>query len=98
MKLLIATALAVTPAFVLAQQNCAPRPVVVERLANQYGESVIGQGLMRDGNFMLEVFIHPQTGSWTVVTSTPAGMTCTRASGNDWLVTDPAIPDPSEEM
>lgn len=65
-----------------AQQNrnCAPREVVLERLANGYGETrrSIGLGV---NNAVIEVFASTETGTWTITVTLANGMTCLVASG-----------------
>jgi hypothetical protein len=63
-----------------AQSNCAPREVVVERLASGYGETRQSIGLAAN-NAVLEVFASLETGTWTIVVTTPGGPTCLVASG-----------------
>lgn len=59
--------------------NCGPRAVVIAHLAERYGERIVLRGLTVDGK-MMEVWL-AESGSWTVLTSTPAGRTCLRSSG-----------------
>lgn len=61
------------------QPNCAPRDMVLQRLAQGYGESrqAIGLG---SNNAMFEVFAS-EAGSWTITVTFPDGATCLVASG-----------------
>ncbi|MDH3264833.1 MAG: hypothetical protein OEM24_12665, partial [Paracoccaceae bacterium] len=63
-----------------AQSNCAQREVVVERLATGYGETRQSIGLAAN-NAVLEVFASLETGTWTILVTTPGGPTCLVASG-----------------
>ncbi|WP_108484976.1 hypothetical protein [Oceaniglobus ichthyenteri] len=65
-----------------AQQNrnCAPRDVVVERLGTTFGETRQSIGLAAN-NQVVEVFASAESGSWTIVVSTPAGVSCVVAAG-----------------
>jgi hypothetical protein len=76
------TVFAATAGSVEAQnrQNCAPRDMVVQRLATGYGESRQSMGLGAN-NQVIEVFASSETGTWTITVTTPAGMTCLVASG-----------------
>lgn len=65
---------------VYAQQNCAPRELVLESLANEYGETRQSIG-MSDGGMLVETFASDESGSWTITVTTPQGMTCLVASG-----------------
>ncbi|MFC3613047.1 hypothetical protein ACFORG_04680 [Lutimaribacter marinistellae] len=70
---------------VQAQGNCAPREVVIERLAERYGEARRGIGLVQQGSVM-EVFASDQTGTWTITVTMPDGTTCLVASGQAYEV------------
>lgn len=61
-------------------RSCADRAVVVERLAQSYGESRQSIGLASD-NTMVEVFASMDTGSWTITVTRPGGPTCLVAAG-----------------
>jgi hypothetical protein len=60
-------------------RNCAPREVVVERLAEKYGEVVVDQGLSTGG--LAEMYANTDTGTWTFTVTTPNEITCLIASG-----------------
>ena len=62
------------------QRNCGPREVVVDRLADGYGETRQSMGLGAN-NAVIEVFASEETGSWTITVTTPNGLTCLVASG-----------------
>ena len=64
----------------LAAQNCAPRDVVVTRLAEIFGESRQSVGLGTN-DAVMEVFASPDTGTWTITITSPNGVTCLVASG-----------------
>ena len=82
-----------TPTLVKAQQrpNCAPREVVVTRLAEGYGETRQSVGLGAN-NAMIEVFASDKTGSWTITVTTPNGLTCLVASGQSFEEVAEALP------
>ena len=64
-------------------RHCAARDVVVERLANGYGETRQAVGLGAN-NAMVEVFASDETGSWTILVTTATGMSCLMASGQSF--------------
>ena len=64
-------------------RNCAPRPAIVERLSQQYGETRRGVGLVQQGSVM-EVYASAETGTWTIVVTLPSGITCLVASGQSY--------------
>ena len=75
-------ALAATMNAAQAQQarNCGPREIVVERLAEGYGETRQSIGLGAN-NAVIEVFASEESGTWTITVTTPNGQTCLVASG-----------------
>lgn len=60
--------------------QCAPRDIVVQRLADKYGESRQSMGL-GGNNAMMEVFASEESGSWTITVTLADGTTCLLASG-----------------
>lgn len=78
---------------VSAQQpsNCAPRPMVIERLAQSYGETRQTIGLGARG-VLIETFASPDTGTWTITATSPDGMTCLVASGQSFEAIAEALP------
>ena len=77
-----AALLAATTSDVAAQntRNCGPRDVVVNRLAEGYGETRQSIGLGAN-NAVVEVFASDDTGTWTITVTNPSGVTCLVASG-----------------
>ncbi|HHK74842.1 MAG TPA: hypothetical protein ENJ57_06720 [Rhizobiales bacterium] len=61
-------------------QNCAPRDMVIERLANKYGEVRQSMGLGAN-NVVIEVFASEKSGTWTITATSVSGLTCLVASG-----------------
>ena len=93
---LAALALAgMTPAH--AQQFCADRTTVTERLEGNYGESFAGGGV-RNEKSIFEVWMSEEKGTWTILMTMADGRSCIMASGTDWRVplpseaTAPGIP------
>lgn len=77
-------------------QNCAPREMVIKRLAEKYGESRQSIG-MAHGGLVMETFASAETGSWTITVTTPGGMTCFVASGQSFEVLAEALPIAEED-
>ena len=61
-------------------RNCAPREIVLERLAEGYGETRQSVGLGAQGRVM-ELFASQESGTWTVTVTLPSGITCLIAAG-----------------
>lgn len=71
--------------------NCAPRPDVLQRLAETYSETRRGIGMARQGTVM-EVFASDETGTWTITVTLPNGLTCLIAAGEAYEVLVEALP------
>jgi len=63
-----------------AQNNCAARETVIQRLAERYGETRQALGLAQQGA-VIEMFASETSGSWTITVTMPNGTTCLVASG-----------------
>ena len=72
-------------------RNCAPRPVVLERLADGFGETRQSIGLGTQGT-VVEVFASDETGTWTITVTMPTGVTCLIASGQSFETLAEALP------
>ncbi|MFV0512437.1 MAG: hypothetical protein ACK5MY_02195 [Jhaorihella sp.] len=77
-------------------RNCAPRPVVLERLADSYGETRQSIGLGAQG-VVIETFASRETGSWTITATLPDGTTCLVASGEGFEALAEALPAPGND-
>ena len=60
-------------------QNCAPRDVVLEKLAKDFSETRRAIGLGAE-NVLVEIFA-AASGSWSILVTFPNGATCLVASG-----------------
>ncbi|MAM62081.1 hypothetical protein [Maritimibacter sp. UBA3975] len=81
---LTAAALLALPQAAAAQSNtCAARDRVVEHLSDRFGEARQSIGLAT-GNRVVEMFASPETGTWTLVMTTPDGRSCIIGAGQAW--------------
>ncbi|MBL4915647.1 hypothetical protein [Szabonella alba] len=72
-----------------AAPRCAPRAVVLEQLADRYGENRRSVGIAAN-NMVMELFVNSDSQSWTITITTPQGQTCLLASGSGFeALTDP---------
>ena len=73
------------PTQVTAQNTspCGPRALVVERLAEKYGEHAHALGLDTN-NGMVEVYANMDSGSWTITVTSAQGLTCLMARGQSF--------------
>ncbi|MEO0680808.1 MAG: hypothetical protein AAF192_10365 [Pseudomonadota bacterium] len=65
---------------------CGERNAVVKRLEAEFGETRRGYGLQR-GASVVEVFASEDSGSWTIIVTNPAGVSCLVAAGQNWAPT-----------
>ena len=71
------------PAQAQAQMACGTRDSIVEKLGEKYGEARIGLGL-EGSTAIFEVWVSAETRTWTILKTTPKGLTCVMAVGSDW--------------
>lgn len=81
MKWMVVLAAMALPA-AAEEPSCAQTDVVYGVLMERFGEHRIGMG-MRDG-VLVEVWVNPTTGSWSIVTTVAAGVSCLASSGVDF--------------
>lgn len=72
-------------------RNCGPREIVVDRLAQGYGETRQSMGLGAN-NSVIEVFASDDSGTWTITVTSPNGVTCLVASGQAYEPLVEALP------
>ena len=68
----------------LADGLCGLRGEFVAALRHGYGEIPVGHGLMADGR-LIEFFLS-DSGSFTVLATTPGGFSCAVAAGRHWEI------------
>ncbi len=84
MALLSGLALVARPAD--AQSIAAPRAEIVKQLGNAYAEAPVAIGLTQDGN-VIELFTTGDGSTWTMVVTSPDGLSRVVASGASWVST-----------
>lgn len=80
-----------TPVAAQTAANCAPREIIVEKLAEKYGETRQSMGLGAN-NAVIEVFASEETGTWTITVTSVHGMTCLVASGQAFEALAESLP------
>lgn len=70
-----------------SQGMCLPTRDVATRLKQTFGEVPSAGGLTEDGN-LLQVYASIEGQSWTLVLTTPSGVSCVLAAGESW---NPAV-------
>ncbi len=84
---LVPTALAFSVGAALAAgPQCGKTGEVRDLLAKKYGEHPIGVGSSDDR--AIEVWVNPDTGTWTAVATDATGMSCLLSSGQRWVTFD----------
>ncbi|MCR9158800.1 MAG: hypothetical protein NXH80_16300 [Rhodobacteraceae bacterium] len=96
MTVLAIGALIASSTLTQAQQNCAARDTVIERLASAYGETRQSIGLAQN-NTMVEVFASSDSGTWTITVTNATGLTCLVASGQAFENLAETLPTPAED-
>ncbi len=64
--------------------GCQAHDRLVRLLAERFAERPVAAGLEAGGR-LIELFASPDSASWTLVTTTPAGESCVIAVGEHWL-------------
>lgn len=76
--------------------NCGPREIVVDRLAQRYGETrqFMGVGL----NAIAELFTSSEAGTWTIIVTTPDRIACIRAQGKSFEMLSESLPEKGNDL
>ena len=83
--------LLMVPVAAQSAPSCAPRELVVDRLADKFGETRQSIGLGAN-NAVVEVFASETSGSWTITVTSANGLTCLVASGQAYEAMAEALP------
>ena len=65
------------------QRTCLPHHGIDARLRHDFGEKILGRGISNDGT-LLEIFIAQDGRTFTVIKTTPQGLSCVVDFGDDW--------------
>ncbi|MEP1522088.1 hypothetical protein [Ascidiaceihabitans sp.] len=79
-----------------SMSNCAPRDVVIERLANGFGETRQSMGLGAN-NSVVEVFASVESGTWSITITSPSGLMCLVATGQAFEALAEALPPKGDD-
>ena len=69
-----------------AQSIAAPRAEIVKQLGNAYAEAPVAIGLTGNGS-VIELFTTGDGSTWTIVITSPDGLSRVVASGESWMST-----------
>jgi len=67
---------------------------IAKQLSSRYDESPVAFGLQANGN-LLQVYASAEKNTWTVVSTTPNGLSCVVAAGRSWESLPLIKPDPT---
>ncbi len=93
--LLLGTALAVfsSAAGAQSQSQCNTRDSVLSLLASKYKESPVAVGVTNTGG-LVEVLSTGDGNTWTIIVTTPQGMSCLVAAGEGWRALEQDLVEP----
>jgi hypothetical protein len=88
---LAAIMLFLAPVAASAQQApCGPTGAVEKRIHDQYGETIVGAGVVAGGT--LFTLANPETGTFTVLLRRPDGQTCVMIGGTGYATLEAIKP------
>ncbi len=64
---------------------CGKRADIVRQLGEKYGETRRSMGLA-DGRGVVELYASEETGSWTILITSPQGIACLMAAGQAFQI------------
>ena len=70
--------------------SCAPQKKVADHLGERFSEAPVGIGLTANGHVM-QVYSTADGESWTLVSTTPQGVSCILAAGRHWQPLEPEL-------
>ena len=68
-----------------AQMVCGKRADIISQLSEKYGETRRSMGLAQ-GQGVVELYASDETGSWTILMTSPQGVACMMAAGQAFQV------------
>lgn len=95
MALIAALLLFLGATYAFAQQGpqCTATDKAYKVLYEEFKEVRLGLGLTPDGQ-LLEMWANPESGTWTLLVTNPAGVSCIVASGAGWQSSEHIFGDP----
>jgi len=66
--------------------SCVPHKVAIDQLAKVFNEKVVGLGLAKNQQSVVELYVG-DNGSWTILVTLTNGMSCIAAAGENWTDT-----------
>ncbi len=75
------------------QNQCNTRDSVISLLASKYKEAPVALGVTNTGG-LVEVLSTGDGNTWTIIVTTPQGMSCLVAAGEGWRALDKIALEP----
>jgi hypothetical protein len=69
--------------------KAGPTSEVLDCIKTVYGEQPLHGGLTHPRGHLLQIFVNPETGAWTLVETTPTGQSMIHGYGVDWNTVEP---------
>lgn len=85
--------LAFTPFGASAAPQCDTRENVIAVLASKYKEMPVALGVTHNGG-LVEVLITESGSTWSIIVTTPDGLSCLVAAGEGWKTMQAVAMDP----
>ena len=78
------------------QQQCNSRDAVLKLLSNKYGETPVAYGVTNSGGLIevLKSVPNADDDTWTIIITTPQGVSCLMAAGEGWKAMEQLALDP----
>jgi hypothetical protein len=73
-------------------QECYETQRLEQLLRDNYQESRQAIGLVNDNQGLIQVFVNPDTGTWTLVATGPNGVSCIAVAGDNWKAIEERLP------
>jgi hypothetical protein len=65
------------------RNSCVPHDIAVGQLAEKFNETVVGLGLGKNQQSVVELYVS-DNGSWTILVTMTNGISCIAAAGENW--------------
>lgn len=93
LALAVLASLGLATAAAAQSANCGLRDNVVEKLASKYDEQLAAGGLQKSRmtQSIMEIWASSETGTFTVLITSPQGVSCVVAAGTDFFKAE-AVP------
>ncbi len=76
-----------------AAPQCDERTKVLRLLSDKYKEAPVAIGVTNNGG-LVEVLSAGKGGTWSIIVTTPQGMSCLVAAGENWKTIEQLVQEP----